>query len=70
MINIAPAICINVGISLNKNIANIADTTGSHSFDADTKEGEKYFKHQEKMLWPKMVENIANRSPTTGALMP
>ena len=34
----------------------IAAATGSHNLDADTKAGEKYFKHQLKMLWPKINE--------------
>ena len=52
-----------MGISENINIAIIADTTGSQSFDAETNEGEKYFKHQLKILWPKMVEKSESRSP-------
>ena len=47
-----------------------AATTGSQSLEADTKEGEKYFKHQLKMLWPKMVENTASSRPTITALQP
>ena len=45
-----PASCILPGISPNRKPARIAAATGSHSLDADTKAGEKYFKHQLKML--------------------
>ena len=40
----------------------MAATTGSHNLEADTKDGEKYFRHQLKILCPKMVENIDNKS--------
>ena len=53
-----------------KKIAKNAATTGSHSFDADTKAGEKYFKHQLKILCPNMVEKTDNNKPTTIALIP
>ena len=33
--------------------------------EADTKAGEKNFRHQLKMLWPNKVEKILNKSPTT-----
>ena len=40
-----------------------AATTGSHSLDADTKAGEKYFRHQLKMLCPRIVEKTASSRP-------
>ena len=63
-------ICGNTGSSPNKKPAKTAATTGSQSFDADTNAGEKYFKHQLKMLCPKIVENTDNSNPTITALIP
>lgn len=70
MIIAPPAICNKTGSSPNKKPAIIAAATGSQSFDADTNAGEKYFKHQLKMLCPKIVEKADSKSPTTTALIP
>lgn len=51
-------------------MAKNAATTGSHNFDADTNAGEKYFKHQLKILCPNIVENTDNNNPTITALVP
>ena len=48
----------------------MAATTGSHSLDADTKDGEKYLRHQLKMLCPSIVEKIASNNPTQMAFHP
>jgi len=46
-----PPITVNaVGISAKRNPARIAATIGSHSFVADTKDGEKNLRHQLKTL--------------------
>ena len=58
-----PKICRTEGSSRNRNTAIMDAATGSHSLDADTKAGEKYFRHQLKMLCPKMVENTAKYLP-------
>lgn len=70
MVIIPPRICSNAGISPNRTRAIAEATTGSHNFDADTKAGEKYFKHQVKILCPRSVEKIPSRSPQTAGLMP
>ena len=70
MIMTPPATCNNTGISPNKIPAMIAATTGSQSLDADTKAGEKYFRHQLKILCPKIVEKMDSNKPTTTALIP
>ena len=36
----------------------------------ETKAGDKNFRHQLKMLWPRMVEKTARRNPTTIPLEP
>ena len=69
-ISTPPMIWNAVGISLKRKAAMAAAATGSQSLDAETKEGEKYFRHQLKMLWPRMVEKMARRAPTTMALGP
>ena len=55
---------------MKRKAARMAATTGSQSLDADTKAGEKYLRHQLKILWPRMVENNASSKPTTTALKP
>ena len=50
MIIIPPTIVRGFGYSEKTGIAIIAATTGSKSFDADTKDGEKYLRHQLKIL--------------------
>ena len=67
---IPPTICNKAGNSPNKLAAITAATTGSQSFDADTNAGEKYFKHQLKILCPKIVEKTDNNRPTITALTP
>ena len=49
-IKILPRIWSPVGISPNRKAAKIAATTGSQSLEADTKAGEKYLRHQLKIL--------------------
>ena len=44
--------------------------TGSHNFDAETNAGEKYFRHQLKILCPKIVENTASKKPTITTFIP
>ena len=65
-----PAICRSAGTSLNRKSAKTAAATGSHSLEADTKEGEKNFRHQLKILCPRSVENTASKSPTTTEAAP
>ena len=69
-INKPPNICSQPGSSPKRKPAITAATTGSQSLDAETKEGEKYFKHQLKILWPNMVEHTASSKPTITALQP
>ena len=70
MIRTPPIICNKTGASPKRKLARIAATTGSQSLEADTKDGEKYFRHQLKILCPKIVEKIASSRPTTMALGP
>ena len=49
-IRIPPRTWNTVGISAKRTAAMAAAATGSQSLEADTKEGEKYFRHQLKML--------------------
>ena len=70
MIKTPPIICKAVGISKKRIPAKIAATTGSQSFEADTNAGEKYLRHQLKILCPSIVENSAKRRPTITALIP
>ena len=70
MIISEPIACITDGISANKKAAKKEATTGSQSLEAETKEGEKYLRHQLKMLCPKMVEKTPSNRPTIGALNP
>ena len=42
----------------------------SQSLEADTKDGEKYFRHHLKMLCPRMVEKTASSKPTTMVFSP
>ena len=70
MIMAPPAICNKTGSSPNKKPAIIAAATGSQSLEADTNAGEKYFRHQLKILCPKIVEKTDNNNPTTTALIP
>ena len=65
-----PAICRSAGTSLNRKSAKTAAATGSHSLEADTKEGEKNFRHQLKILCPKRVEHTLRSRPTTTDLTP
>ena len=62
-IRIPPRIWNTVGISAKRTAAMAAAATGSQSLEADTKDGEKYFRHQENTLWPRMVGNNASRNP-------
>ena len=65
-----PRICRTAGISPKRKAAITAAATGSQSLDAETKEGEKYFRHQLKMLWPRIVEKMASNAPTMMGLGP
>ena len=70
MVIAPPRICNMAGISPNKINARIDATTGSHSLDAETKAGEKYFRHQVKILCPSNVEKIPRRSPQIAGFIP
>lgn len=63
-------ICKSAGISENRKIAKTDATTGSRSLDADTNDGDKNFRHQLKILCPKMVEKTLKSKPTTIAETP
>jgi len=69
-IKIPPNICRRPGYSENSTPAMIVAATGSQSLEADTKEGEKYFRHQLKMLCPRIVEKIARKNPIEIGLNP
>ena len=60
---IPPKIWRGAGISPKSMKAMAEATTGSQSFEADTKAGEKYFKHQVKILCPSKVEKIPSSNP-------
>lgn len=70
MVMIPPTICNMAGTSANRNTANNAATGGSQSFEADTNDGDKYFRHQLKILCPSSVEHTESSSPTTTEAVP
>ena len=65
-----PRICRGTGISAKRNAAINAAATGSQSLEAETKDGEKNFRHQLKMLCPRIVEKMASSAPTRMGLGP
>ena len=65
-----PAICRSAGTSLNRKAQRQQQPQARTAWEADTKEGEKNFRHQLKILCPKRVEHTLRSRPTTTDLTP